>query len=166
MESSQDRLKQILSDRRNQIPADDYFRTVLPEFHRRLRIQTMSRKSLMEMVLERFHETFSFDLSPGWRYAATACVAAVACGVTLFHPTAATPSHLLTLESATGSKQGVEYSLADAADLNLTTKFDQQLDHLSMNDGKAMPSSFVVSEAPARYVLTNHPVTYDTVAAF
>lgn len=165
METPQERLKELLAARRAQIPGDDYFKGVLPEFHRRLRVESLRQTSLIELLWERF-QAVGVDFSVGWRYLAATSVAVVACFITFYPSNSGTGLHLMKLDNFASEKQRVEYSLAEAGDMSLTSKIDQQLDRVSLSGDKVLPTNLMAMEAPAHYVLTNHPVTYDTQVAF
>ena len=194
MANSFDQIQELLAARRTVVPSDDYLRTLVPELHRRLRADA-NRTTYAQACWQRFTESTGSFFSPGAQWAAALGVA-VLCGVVALHPGASESGQqsandrILTLSSPSIGSSGFgvtssngplpsaafgsltlngpdnRFTLTQAGDLNSTARFDQQLDRVSLNEAGRSTSALSATEIPANYVLTNHPVSYDTVAAF
>lgn len=163
MDNKTSSLHQLLAARAQQTPSDEYFQSILPELHRRLDRQAVQQPSLWEIVCERFQQTFEMNYAFGLRTAGACAVLLLALVVGLNYSWQSSSTPLLTLQDKTLTGASANYLMADAGDLKLTSSIDQAIDQLSIS---GISQSLASNKAPARYVLTNLPASYDTVAAF
>jgi hypothetical protein len=163
MDNKTNSLQQLLAARRQQNPSDDYFQSILPELHRRLDRQAVQQPSLWEIVCERFQQTLEMNYAFGLRTAGACAVLLLALVAGLNHSWQSHSAPFLTLQDKTLTGASAHYLMAEAGDLKLTSSVDQAIDQLSI---AGIAHSLAANKTPARYVLTNLPASYDTVAAF
>jgi anti-sigma-K factor RskA len=163
MDNKTSSLQQLLASRRQQIPSDAYFQSVLPELHRRLDRQAVQQPSLWEIICERFQQTLEINNGFALRTVGACAVVALALVAGLNYSWKSGSAPFLTLQDKTLTGASANYLMAEAGDLKLTSSVDQAIDQLSI---ASISQTLASNKAPARYVLTNLPASYDTVAAF
>jgi hypothetical protein len=162
MDTPEIRLQALLARQNDHLPTDDYFRTVLPKFHRHLRVQAIERPTLSQIILSRCQELFQEVRFPAPRLAGGLSLAfatvTVGLWLSLGHLWKPAELPLLTLQENLRQK-AVTASAALSDDA-----WAQQLQEL---DFAAPQRHFLAAaEQPTRYVLVHQPASYETEAAF
>ncbi|PTY00921.1 hypothetical protein DB346_15040 [Verrucomicrobia bacterium LW23] len=156
-EENFDKLRQLLSQKADNMPHDAYFDGILGELHRRQRAAMIPAapnrwRQAWNSLVETFNFDFALNLSPGYRYA-TAAVAACALGLGAWG---------VSLPVQTGS-QG---TLASTAPLPPATAYITSAAPVDDNFD-VLPTTEVTAASPQQphYMLTAATPT-DTYVAF
>jgi hypothetical protein len=159
-QARQERLELLLAHKRAELPGNDYFATVLPEFHRRQRAAMLQPRSAIANWLEQMYENWLAPL-PALRYASVLAVAVVGLGMALTHSWNDTRSADISLTLQTEQRISPNtFAFAQAFDEMGASRSDQQLDAATL--GKSGGS---YGELP-HYVLASGPTGSDSNLAF
>jgi hypothetical protein len=139
----------LLAHKRSELPADDYFRGVLPEFHRRQRAELLQPRAPWTIWWNHFIESATSFMSIGTltRYGTVTVVAALLCSLGVIEMQKQS-SPATVAESA---PRATLYAFNQALDSRYLSKIDQSVDAASVgsvNAGAPLPH-YVLADMPA-----------------